>query len=260
MRFGSEQYHNNDAFWASMVDIGKHLTLSRVIKSTTIMGRQESSSMEFAQLIYPPMQVADIFELKAHLAHAGTDQRKAHVIAREVAQKLSVNPLLNNEGNKMKPIGIHHHLLLGLQKPNTWPLPEGIEKDVIRTQMKMSKSIPGSAIFIHDSEDEIRTKIRKAFCPDNELDFNPVLDWVEHIIFPINGELQVSREERHGGNFTATSFEEVEERFSKGELFSLDLKEAVASSLIEMLAPAREIFADPQKQLIIEQIKGSQTR
>ena len=84
--------------------------------------------MPFAYLIYTAMQVADIYEMKRNIAHAGTDQRKIHVIAREVAEKLKVNPLKDSAGNIIKPIAIHHHLLLGLQKPATWPLPEGEEK------------------------------------------------------------------------------------------------------------------------------------
>lgn len=254
VRFGSEQYHDNDRFWESLVDISKNLSLSRVIKSTTITGRNQSSSMPFAQLIYPPLQVADIFELKANIAHAGMDQRKAHVIAREVAKSLIINPLLDKDENKIKPIAIHHHLLLGLQKPHVWPVTDGIEKNFIRTEMKMSKSIPGSAIFIHDSEEEIVKKVSKAFCPEKEIELNPIIDWVEHIIFPIKGQITIKREERHGGTFTANSIMELKERYASGELFSLDLKNALANDLIELLTFARETFSSPEKQQLIKEI------
>ena len=49
--------------------------------------------------------------------------------------------------------------------------------------MKMSKSKPDGAVFIHDSVDEIRRKIKKAFCPEGEIEFNPIIDWVEYLVF-----------------------------------------------------------------------------
>jgi len=49
--------------------------------------------------------------------------------------------------------------------------------------MKMSKSKPRSAVFVHDSPDEIRAKLRGAFCPPGEVELNPVIDWIEHLCF-----------------------------------------------------------------------------
>jgi tyrosyl-tRNA synthetase len=36
---------------------------------------------------------------------------------------------------------------------------------LLEGQEKMSKSDPNSAIFMEDSEAEVRTKIKKAYCP-----------------------------------------------------------------------------------------------
>ena len=82
---GSELYHNNDEYWATFVEISKHTTLARIRRSITIMGRKEGEAVNFAMLLYPPMQVADIFIQGITLPHTGIDQRKAQVIAREVA-------------------------------------------------------------------------------------------------------------------------------------------------------------------------------
>ena len=81
----TDLYHNNDAYWATLIDVSKNTTLARMQRSITILGRKEGESVDFAKLIYPPMQVADIFRMGINLAHAGIDQRKAHVIARDVA-------------------------------------------------------------------------------------------------------------------------------------------------------------------------------
>jgi tyrosyl-tRNA synthetase len=93
---GSDLYHNNDLYWTTVIDISKNTSLSRILRSITIMGREEGESVDFAKLIYPPMQVADIFIQGINLAHGGLDQRKAQVIARDVALKLSFSPILNS--------------------------------------------------------------------------------------------------------------------------------------------------------------------
>ena len=67
-------------------------------RSITILGRKEGEQHDFAKLIYPAMQAADIFALGVHIAQAGMDQRKAHVVARDVATKMRINPLRDASG------------------------------------------------------------------------------------------------------------------------------------------------------------------
>ena len=73
-------------------------------RSITILGRKEGESVDFAKLMYPAMQVADIFYMGVNIAHAGMDQRKAHVVARDVATKMRVSPLLDAAGEQIKPV------------------------------------------------------------------------------------------------------------------------------------------------------------
>lgn len=67
-------------------------------------------------------------------------------------------------------------------------------------QEKMSKSDPNSAIFMEDSEQEVVSKIKKAFCPPGEVEGNPCLTYAQLIIFPWFGFLEVARSEANGGN------------------------------------------------------------
>ncbi len=250
---GSDLYHNNDTYWASLIDVSKNTTLARMQRSITILGRQEGESVDFAKLIYPAMQVADIFEMGVNIAHAGMDQRKAHVVARDVASKLKVRPLRDATGAQIKPVSVHHPLLLGLKKPSTWPPTEGDPADFLAS-MKMSKSDKSSALLVHDSEDEIRAKIRKAFCPPDSAGFNPILDWVRKLIFPRDGEFRIARAEQHGGDLRFTAPEEVDEAFLSGALHSADLKNGVAEWLVEVLRPAREAFASPDRQAALAEL------
>jgi tyrosyl-tRNA synthetase len=72
---GSDLYHNNDKYWATVIEVSKNITLARNLRSTSIMGRKEGEEIDFAKLIYPPMQAADIFIQGINIAHAGMDQR-----------------------------------------------------------------------------------------------------------------------------------------------------------------------------------------
>jgi len=254
--YGSELYHNNDRYWKSVLEVSKNLTLSRVRKSTVVLGREDSDSIEFAKLIYPPMQVADIFEMQNSIIHSGTDQRKCHVIAREVATKIKINPLKNKKGETIKPVAIHHTLLSGLQTPTEWPLPPEINKTEFFTKYKMSKSIEGSAIFMNDSEEEIKAKIKKAFCPEKEIEYNPILNWTKNIILPIKKIVKINRENQFGGNIEFDNYSTLEKAFAKGEIHPVDLKNSVAKELIDILKPAREFCLNPKIKEIIGKIKS----
>jgi tyrosyl-tRNA synthetase len=211
--------------------------------------------VDFAKLMYPPMQVADIFTMHINLAHAGMDQRKAHVIARDVASKMRVSPLLDAKDRQIKPVCVHHPILLGLKKPSMWPPPEADLTDYWAS-MKMSKSERSSALFVHDSEEEIRTKVRKAFCPPDSVQFNPMLDWVRKLVFPRDGEFRIARKAEHGGDLRFTSADEVDEAFAAGKLHPADLKNGVADWLVETLEPARRAFAEPEKRALLEELEG----
>jgi tyrosyl-tRNA synthetase len=256
---GTDLYHNNDTFWETVIDVSKNTSLARMQRSITILGRREGESVDFAKLIYPAMQAADIFTMGVQLAQAGMDQRKAHVIARDTAMQIRSAPIRNAAGEQIKPVAVHHHLLLGLKKPAVWPPPEGESLQDFWASMKMSKSDPSSAVFIHDSPEEIQRKIRRAFCPPGEITFNPVLDWAKYLIFQEPGaELRIERTPENGGPVRFTSWEELAEAYNTGTLHPMDLKAGVAEALIQLLEPARTLFADAEHQRWIADVERLQ--
>ncbi|KKQ10524.1 MAG: Tyrosine-tRNA ligase [Candidatus Daviesbacteria bacterium GW2011_GWB1_36_5] len=240
---GSELYSDRPEFWAMVVKVSKATTISRMMRSTTIMGRQAGDSSDAATLLYPAMQAADIFTLEANIAHAGTDQRNVHVVARDAAKAVG----------EQKPVAIHHHLLQGLLKPD---LNDAEDKEAQKLALKMSKSKPDSAVFIHDTTEEIKRKVNNAFCPEGEVEFNPILDWSQHLVFFEEGSsLTIKRAEKWGGDLTFNSYSELEDAYSKKELHPQDLKAAVAEWLIEKLEPARKYFEDPKRKAALEEIE-----
>ena len=205
---GDQLYHNNDNFWLTTIEVAKNMTLKRALRAITIMGRKEGEDVALAGLFYTPMQVADIFVQGINIAHAGLDQRKAQIIAREVGDKLKFMPL-KHKGKIYKPVAIHHPLIMGLQSPPEWPIPK--EKlDEYLSELKMSKSKPGSAVFITDSPEEITNKLKGAFCPMGDISYNPVIDWCEKLVF-VNEKSKfiVKRPQKFGGNKTYSSLEKL---------------------------------------------------
>ncbi|MEM1885729.1 MAG: tyrosine--tRNA ligase, partial [Candidatus Jordarchaeales archaeon] len=233
-------------YWRKVITIAKNVTVSRTMRALTIAGRKESVSNPTAFLFYPVMQCADIFQLEVDICQLGIDQRKVNMLAREIAPILGMR----------KPIAVHHPLLLGL-KPGAREGFDEDEKIDFMISSKMSKSVPESAIFIHDSREEIWRKIRNAFCPPKVVEGNPVMDLMEKIIFEKFKEVTVERKGKEA--LTFTSYSELKEAYVKGEIHPLDLKEAVARYLDEIISPIRRHFEEDKKaRELYERVKSAE--
>ena len=220
-------------YWEKVIRIAKSVSLRRTWRALPIMGREMNlQDMETAWVYYPCMQAADIFYMDLDVACAGMDQRKAHMLARDVAEKTGWK----------KPVCVHTHLLMGLQGPGKMGSFDENAEINLQISSKMSKSIPKSCIFVHDSPEEIRAKLRAAYCPPKEARGNPVLELARYVIFAERNVLEVPRPERYGGPVAFESYGELEKSYVEGRLHPLDLKEGVAEALIEILAPVREYF------------------
>jgi tyrosyl-tRNA synthetase len=47
---------------------------------------------------------------------------------------------------------------------------------------------------------DVKSKIKKAFCPVKITEGNPCLEYIQQILFPWFGKFEVLRNERSGGN------------------------------------------------------------
>jgi tyrosyl-tRNA synthetase len=231
-------------YWERVVRISKNVSLQRTWRALPILGRETNlTDMETAWVYYPSMQAADIFHMELDAACAGMDQRKAHMLARDVAEKLGWK----------KPVCIHTPLLMGLEGPPSEPTKErqfDEDKSInLQISSKMSKSVPGSCIFVHDEPQAIKTKIKAAFCPPTQAEGNPVLEITKYIVFTEKPSLTIPRSPKYGGSETFSKYEELEKAYVLGKLHPLDLKEGVAEALIEILSPVREYFQKHPKKL-----------
>ncbi|ARF08157.1 tyrosyl-tRNA synthetase [Catovirus CTV1] len=250
-----------DEYWKLVLDIATKFSLNRIKKCTQIMGRKEEDEifntildlndkivdlfnncdfeqkkkddilgllkklldtkldeLAASQIFYPVMQCADVFFLGIDIASLGMDQRKVNTLALEYCDKIK---------RKNKPIIISHHMLKGLDGSD-----------------KMSKSNPDNTIFMDDSETEIIRKIKKSFCEPGNIDKNPLLDWIEHLILPIKKTIVIKTKNDIGEEIDM-SFDNanlIADKFKNGYIHPKCLKNAVTTVLVNTLIPIQQKY------------------
>lgn len=230
--WASDFIKKNPNYWETVLRLSTKASIQRVMRCGQIMGRKEGIENPSAQIIYPLMQAADIHHLGADIAQLGVDQRKVNVLARELFPKIGLKA----------PVIISHRMLPGLQYDASKVNNKDDEID-----MKMSKSNPDSAVFMNDSTEEIKRKIKKSFCPEKIIEGNPVLAYLKEIIFEMFDEVEVKRPDKFGGNKTYKKFDELEKDFKKGDLHPVDAKALLADYLDKAIEPVRKHFEKNSK-------------
>ncbi len=132
-----------DVYWPILLGIARRFNVTRIKKCCQIMGRKEGS-LTAVPVLYPLMQCADVFFLKADICQLGINQHKVNMLARKYCHHAA-----KDKRRMRKPVILSHHMLYGLKKE----------------QEMMSKSNPDSAKFIEDSAEDVERKIRLAYCP-----------------------------------------------------------------------------------------------
>src|SRR3989344_394819 len=152
---GSEfQFKKN--YQLDVMKLAQNSTINRGLRSMQEIAR-DIENATISQLWYPLMQVVDIKHLKADVALGGLEQRKVHMIGKDMKNTLSYDF-----------VALHTPLITSLKGPGE----------------KMSKSISGSGISVIDSYDEIKSTLKGAYCPEKEIKENPILQIAKLIIFP----------------------------------------------------------------------------
>lgn len=224
---------NSDEYWSIVIDIARKNTLDRITRCGQIMGRKEGENMFASQIIYPCMQCADVFYLKADICQLGMDQRKVNMLAREYCDQIK---------KKDKPIIISHHMLSSLNCT------------------KMSKSEPELAIFMEDTEEDIKRKIKKAVCPPNSIENNAIWDYIKSIIWEAEESFNLVRRdvvEGQNKNQKYTDIDELANDYISGKIHFGDLKDSTAIHLNKLIEPVRRHFEeDSYAKKLLELVKS----
>jgi tyrosyl-tRNA synthetase len=157
---------------------------------------------------------------------------------------------------------------------------------------KMSSSDPNSKVDLLDSPEQVKKKIRLAFCEEGNTSDNGVLAFVQAVLIPIsqsrlerkrsgslgdgNGNehsnvpydqkpfasddapegtvFTIERDAKFGGSTHYSSFEQMEKDFASKELHPKDLKLAVTNAINRLLDPIRKAFEENEEWQRIEKL------
>lgn len=129
----------------------RHITVSRATRVPTLKDKlKDGQTPEQATVLlmaYPIMMAVDILLQDAHLVPVGKDQFSHMEVARELADAFN-----NKYGNGGKIV----------VRPETMNIDEPVNILSLTGDGKMSKSKPEGAIFLTDSPEDIRRKMKRA--------------------------------------------------------------------------------------------------
>ncbi len=208
-------FQTKKEYQEDVLKLSSAATINRVLRSMQQVAR-DIENAKVSQAIYPLMQIVDIKHLKLDAVQSGIEQRKIHMMGSEVFSKIGYKT----------PLFIHTPLISSLKGPGS----------------KMSSSEENSFISIRDSDESIIKKIKKAHCIAGEKKENPILEITKLIIFPRIKTFTIDRDEKFGGNLKFKTYEELEKDFDSKKMHPLDLKNAVAKYLIEIITPIRKAY------------------
>jgi tyrosyl-tRNA synthetase len=199
---------------SEVMRMAQEITINRGLRSMQEVAR-DIENATVSQLWYPLMQIEDIKALGCDVAYGGLEQRKIHMLGRELSG------VINH-----KFVVVHTPLITSLKGPG----------------QKMSKSIPGSGISVTDNDGEINKSVNGAYCPEKSAEDNPILQITRLIIFPRIKSFEIERPPKFGGNVSFEKYEDLEETYVAGKLHPMDLKAAVSRELIKIITPIRKNF------------------
>jgi len=217
-RYGSA-FQTDEDYVLDLHGLELETTISRAERAMSEI--KGGAAAKVSQAVYPLMQALDIEYLDVDLAVGGMEQRKVHMLARDVLPKVGYEA----------PTCLHTPLIA----------------DLTTGEGKMSSST-GVSISVEDSTEEIAEKVNGAFCPptaDPEGDLeNPVLQLFEYHVFPRFETVVVERPEQYGGDLTYDDYASLEADLESGDLHPADAKSALADYLDRLVAPGRERLAE----------------
>jgi tryptophanyl-tRNA synthetase len=189
------------------------LPLGMLQRNPTLKAEMEEfgrKSVPVAFFTYPVMQVANILMPRAHLVPVGEDQLPHIELTREVARRFN------------------------RQFKDVFPEPEGLVGRVPRLvgidgQSKMSKSL-GNAIYLKDSPAVVNEKVRSMFTDPTRLRATDPGHVEGNPVFLYHDAFNPDREE----------VADLEDRYRRGAVGDVEVKQRLATALNTFLEPIRE--------------------
>jgi len=191
---------------AACTHIKTALKASAEVVKGTKNHKSDSPDALISHLLYPLMQCLDESVLQADVELGGRDQRKIFMFSRDNIEKI------------------------GHEKCNYLITP--LIPSLKGKGHKMSSSDTNGKIGFMDTDIEIASKIKSAFCMDknDDTDINPLVAIVKFIIFPLNITLNEQ-----------DSWMKWHSKWMNGEITSQDLKKDLIECVITLVNPIRQV-------------------
>lgn len=216
---GTEHQRGNPAYLDDLLKLSTKITVG-IAKKATAEVVKCSSNPPLSNCIYPLMQVLDEEHLDCDFELGGVDQRKIFMF------------------------GIDYLPRIGYDRQRCYMMTPMISSlSGTGKGEKMSASDPKSKIDLLDSNEDILKKCSKAYSVDGIVENNGMMDLFRYVIFRMpqfQDGITVTRPEKYGGDIHFPTYEEMEKAFTQKEIASLDLKGALADSLVTILGPIRD--------------------
>jgi tryptophanyl-tRNA synthetase len=217
------------------VYLSNFVTIQQISHNPTIKtelaqkGMEQSTPLGF--FMYPIHQVGDILAVNADLVPVGKDQLPMIEMARDLARKFNAT------------YGVEV-----LHEPEALV---GVEKNVpgIDGNEKMGKSL-NNAIYLSDDEKTLREKIFKVYTDPKRIHATDPGTIEGNVAFMYHDLFNKNKEE----------VAELKERYVKGTVGDVEVKERLFVAMNEVLTPIREKRKEAEKikdQLLAKAIEGS---
>ncbi|TFG33768.1 tyrosine--tRNA ligase [Candidatus Thorarchaeota archaeon] len=208
-------YQNKPDYIEDLFKVAAKVTTTRALRAASEVVRM-SGDAKVSGLMYPLLQILDVKYLRADITVGGIDQRNIYMLGRELLESVGYQ----------KGSYIFMPLLPSLKGGGA----------------KMSASDPSTHIRVTDRIEDIKSTIKKAYCPAADLEQNPITSTLRYIIFPRFEKIVIERSAKFGGDIEFRNAETFEIAYLKEEIHPMDVKSTVTRYLIELLEPARKYF------------------
>ena len=195
---------------------------------------KQTDNPKLSGLLYPLLQALDEEYLDVDVQYGGSDQRRIMTLASDIF------PLLGYK----KRIHLMNPMLTAIDAQ-----PPELDKDDNIGETKMSSSNLNSKIDFLDPKSEVKKKINRAYCLEGDLSFNPLMQLMELVIFPLLNNLGtnyfvINRPEKFGGIIIYNNLDQLKEDFKGKKLHPQDLKLGITDCLNNFMEPIRNKFND----------------
>lgn len=184
---------------------------------------KQDKDPKLSSVIYPLMQTIDekyvgirSFDVPVDIELGGLDQRKIFCFSKD-----------NTE-----------HKITYLMTPVV----------SLKKSGKMSASDPNSKIEFTNTEDEVRTKIMKAYCCDNDINCG-LFELLKSVFFPLRDQISIKTDNT---TICYTHYDDFIHDVSTNGFMAVHIKETLINLIVDLLSEFKEYFNSPEVVELIE--------